>query len=98
MSILKSIFQGYAESKHNEDRLRRNEYAALSSSPFLHSSEYLKGLMEDGTKEENEMILDHLYKHDACYHTWYEDGEERKDPIKSYMNIEKEIIDKYWKG
>jgi len=85
MSIFKSIFDGYNESDYGKEKKREKVFKELETFPMLHSSKYLNSLLDQSkTKAEDDLILDHLYKHDTL-------------DIDSYKAVEQKIIDKRWK-
>jgi hypothetical protein len=62
------------------------KYKWIANSSLLHSSSYLEELYTaaKGSKEKEDAILDHMYKHAA-----YE--------VDSYKELEQKIIRKRWK-
>lgn len=85
MSFLQNIFQAYTDSDYGKKKSRERAFKELESFPMLHSSNYLNILTDKSkTKAEDDLILDHLYKHDTL-------------DIESYKAVEQKIIDKRWK-
>jgi len=83
--FVKSLFDGYKEAKVKSGAYKKRAFEELDQTPFLFSSDYLNELYNQAEeKEDYESILDHLYRHDAV-------------EVDSYANIEKKIIDKYWR-
>lgn len=81
--IMKSMFEGYAESPVIKERRRTRQINELSWYPMLFSSAHLNEVYEQAkTKEEHEAILDYLYRFNAT-------------EVESYANIERKIIEKY---
>lgn len=82
--VLNGAIKGYSTSKPVKDRKRAWQFEELASTEYLFSSKYLNELLDEArTKEEHESILDHMYRNEAV-------------DIKSYSEIEKKIIDKYY--
>lgn len=89
-----SICKGYGEAKSKKNRSR--EYESLSNYPMLYSSQYLEQMTDAARrKEEFNHILDHMYKHDAM--NIRDEEDEIIGSIDSYKNIERKIIDRYWR-
>ena len=85
MSFLKSIFEAYTGSDFHKEKSREKAFKELESFPMLHSPKYLNSLADiSKSKAEDDLILDHLYKHDTL-------------DIDSYKAVEQKIIDKRWK-
>lgn len=87
MSLLNSFLKGYtsAQTPHADEKKRKWQFEELSATPFLFSSGYLNEVYEEANnKQEYETILDHLYRHQAT-------------EVESYAELEKKIIDKYWR-
>lgn len=86
MSLISSIFAGARESR--EKKYRKREYDGLTTTPFLHGSEYLNELYNAAEKKsEHECILQHLYNHQEVGIL----------EIESYKKLETDIVDRYWK-
>lgn len=85
-SVLGSIFGAIAD--HQRKKYRPEEFEQLTTTPFLHGSEYLNELMEKAHyKHDYECILDHIYRHQA-------NGRDLLE-IDSYAAIEHKIVEKY---
>ncbi|TYS68067.1 hypothetical protein FZC76_09930 [Sutcliffiella horikoshii] len=84
MSLIGSIFAGARGSR--EKKHRKYEYDRLTTTPFLHGSEYLNELCEGAQKkEEYECILQHIYNHQNVGVL----------EIESYQSIEQKIVERY---
>jgi len=85
LSLIGSVFEGARNSR--EKKYRKREYDRLTTTPFLHGSEYLNELYNAAEKKsEHECILQHLYNHQ----------EVGVLEIESYQSLEKKIVDTYW--
>ncbi len=85
-SFIGSIFEGIAEQQ--KKKYRAYEFENLTTTPYLHGSEYLTELMGKAQyKHDYECILEHLYRH-------HENGRDILN-IDSYKNLESKIIEKY---
>jgi AAA+ ATPase superfamily predicted ATPase len=86
--ITKGICQGLKESR--KEKYRQHQFDHLRTTPYLHGSDYLTEMMDMAhTKNDYESILEHMYKHEA--------NGIKLSEIDAYANIEKTIIDKYWR-
>jgi hypothetical protein len=82
--VFRGVIQGVAE--HHKQKHRPYEYENLTTTPYLHSSQYLNELYTDSrSKHEKECILDHLYRHHA-------NGRDILE-IESYAKLEKKIME-----
>jgi hypothetical protein len=82
--LLRSIFQGVAEAKQESYYPRR--FRELETSRLLEVDELEDMLQHARSKEQLDLILDHLYRFDAC-----ELGE-----FGYYKKIERKIIERLW--
>jgi hypothetical protein len=77
--IVKSMFDGLKAAKANPD-----PFEQLEKSWYLYEVRDLRKLEREAkTKEQDEMILDHLYKWDATR-------------VDYYKKIENKIIQRHW--
>lgn len=78
--FIKAIFDGYREAKE----ANHNPFNELQKSWRLLEVDEVNDLYKKAkTKEQHEMILDHMYKYDATR-------------VGYYKRIEKKIINNYW--
>lgn len=85
-SVLGTIFGAVAD--HQKKKYRPHEFENLTTTPYLHGSEYLTELMGKAKyKHDYECILEHLYRHQK-------NGVDVLE-IESYANLESTIIEKY---
>ncbi|MBT2696328.1 hypothetical protein J7E79_02615 [Bacillus sp. ISL-40] len=79
--IVRSVFEGYKEAKD-----QRDPFGELEKAWCLYGVDDLNGLLGFAkTKEQHELILDHMYQFDATR-------------VGYYKNIETKIINHYWEG
>lgn len=80
--FVKSIFDGYREAKD----FKHNPFNELENSWKLFEVDDLNDLYKKATtKEQHELILDHMYQYDATR-------------VGYYKRIEDKIIQHYWEG
>lgn len=87
-NIAKGFFEGLrdAPTPHKDKKKKEWEFQDLDTFPMLYSSNYLNDMYDKSTKKSHhESILGHIYRHQV-------------EDIESYQNIEKKIINHYWKG
>lgn len=101
---LRSIFQAYAE--HRKRHRKMNEFEYLESTPYLHSSDYLKELYRGAdTKEKKQKLFDYIQRFEVNdkeyrgYYSLYERiGKELghiEDEDEEYISIPKSLILEY---
>lgn len=84
MSFLNSLFQAYNSSDYGKEKQRGRPFKELDGYPMLHSSKYLNILANEAkTKDEMDLVLDHLYKFDTL-------------EIDAYKEVERKIIERRW--
>lgn len=80
--FVKALFDGYKEAKS----YNHNPFNELENTWRLFSVSELNGLYKEAeTKEQHELILDHMYRFDAT-------------SVPRYKRIEDKIIERYWEG
>lgn len=93
-SVFMAVCKGIRDSK--EEQRRFNDFKMIENHHMLHSSHYLDQMTSAArNKEECESILKHLYEHDAMF-VRNEEGE-IVEVIESYRDVERKIIDRYWR-
>ena len=89
-----AVCKGVRDGKSN--KRRSEEYHSISNHHMLYSSQHLDQMTEAARrKDEYECILNHMYNHDAMY-VRDEEGD-IVELIDSYKDVERKIIDRYWR-
>jgi hypothetical protein len=100
--VLQSIFQAYAE--HRKRHRKMNEFEYLENTPYLHSSDYLKGLYRGAdTKEKKQKLFDYMERFEVDdkqykgYYSLYQRIGKELGHIKTeeYIQIPKSLITEY---
>jgi hypothetical protein len=100
--VLQSIFQAYAEYRKRHRKM--NEFEYLESTPYLHSSDYLKELYRGAdTKEKKQKLFDYMERFEVNdkqykgYYSLYQQIGKELGHIEDeeYIQIPKSLIAEY---